>query len=281
MKNYIYLLLCFLIGVSAFAQQNERFISLPANQAAGNGESLYAFSVKMRPNKSVVISIDDVKIAHLFDGEKLEIAVPNGRHIVRAYQYTWDTRINGWKEESNDRLTNTLNNVKLLVEVNPGPKLKDRNSTVISVTSNTSNTTRPTTPAVRPGSSSGIEGAVARASVTFVGELPKNSTLAVISISSSDPELANFAIDELEYQLVTARQFTMVDRKTLDTIRSEQKFQLTGEVSDQSAVSIGNLLGASIVVTGSITGIGNTRRLTLKALDVKTAQIVSMSREQF
>jgi hypothetical protein len=60
----------------------------------------------------------------------------------------------------------------------------------------------------------------------------------------------------------------------------EQRFQLSGEVSDQSAVSIGNLLGANIVITGNISGTGSTQRLTLKALDVRTGQIVSMAREQ-
>jgi hypothetical protein len=45
--------------------------------------------------------------------------------------------------------------------------------------------------------------------------------------------------------------------------------------------SIGNMLGASIVITGNINGTGSSRRLTLKALDVETAEIVSTAREAF
>jgi hypothetical protein len=127
----------------------------------------------------------------------------------------------------------------------------------------------------------GIDEAIARSCAVLIEELPKNSTIAVLSISSRDIELSNFAIDELEYQLVTAKQFIMVDRKTLDTLRTEQNFQLSGDVSDQSAVAIGNMLGASIVVIGSVSGAGSTQRLTLKALDVKTTQIITMTREQF
>jgi hypothetical protein len=41
------------------------------------------------------------------------------------------------------------------------------------------------------------------------------------------------------------------------------------------------MLGANIVITGSITVMGNTQHLTLKALDVKSAQIVTMAREQY
>jgi len=111
--------------------------------------------------------------------------------------------------------------------------------------------------------------------------MPQNATIAVLSISSPDQDMAAFAIDELEFQLVNTNLFRMVDRKTLDSLRVERNFQMSGEVSDDSAVSIGNMLGASIVITGSITGAGNTRRITIKALDVSTAQIVAIAREGF
>jgi TolB-like protein len=127
----------------------------------------------------------------------------------------------------------------------------------------------------------GIEGAITAACETLVADLPRRSTVAVLSISSKDRELATFVVDEIEFQLVDSKQFDMVDRKTLDSIRDEQNFQMSGDVSDSSAVSIGNMLGASVVVTGSITGSGSRQRLTVKALDVKTAKIVTMAREQF
>lgn len=133
----------------------------------------------------------------------------------------------------------------------------------------------------RTETTTAIGEAVNRASETLIYDLPRNSTVAILYIDSRNRELGEFAMEELEFQMVASRKFRMVDRQTLDTVREEQKFQLSGEVSDASAVSIGNMLGASIVITGSITGSGNTQRLTVKALDVKTAQIVSMARESF
>jgi hypothetical protein len=131
------------------------------------------------------------------------------------------------------------------------------------------------------GTAAGVEDAINRACETLIYELPQKTTIAVLSISSRDRETATFVIDEIEYQLVDSKKFEMVDRKMIDAIRSEQSFQTSGEVSDNSAVSIGNMLGASIVITGTITGSADTQRLTLKALDVKTAKIVTMIREQF
>jgi hypothetical protein len=130
-------------------------------------------------------------------------------------------------------------------------------------------------------SAPGMEGAIYRSFQNFVNNIPQRSIIAVLSISSTNNEMATLAIDDLEYQFVDSKLFTVVDRKTLDSIRSEQNFQMSGDVSDDSAVLIGNMLGANIVITGSITGLGNTQHLTLKALDVKTAQIVTMAREQF
>jgi TolB-like protein len=131
------------------------------------------------------------------------------------------------------------------------------------------------------GVTTGIEGAINRACETLIYELPKKITVAVLSVSSRDRNTAAFVMDEIEFQLVDSKEFLMVDRNTLDSIRSEQDFQMSGEVSDDSAVNIGNMLGANIVITGTISGSGDTQRLTIKALDVKTAKIVTMAREQF
>ena len=127
----------------------------------------------------------------------------------------------------------------------------------------------------------GVEGAIHRASNDLMEELPDNSRIAVINVSSNDMGLSALAVDELEFYLVTARRFTVVDRLTLDAIRAEQDFQLAGEVSDASAISIGQLLGASIVITGNIIEIGASQRLSFRALDVRTGQIITMVRETF
>jgi curli biogenesis system outer membrane secretion channel CsgG len=127
----------------------------------------------------------------------------------------------------------------------------------------------------------GIEKAIYTVSDDLIKDLPENSKIAVISISSNNRDVSALVVDELEYHLVSAKKFTIVDRRTLDAIRAEQNFQMSGDVSDASAVSIGQMLGANIVITGSITGAGTNQRLSIRALDVNTAQIVTMVRETF
>ena len=126
-----------------------------------------------------------------------------------------------------------------------------------------------------------MEGALNKAAETLIDSMPRNATIAILSVYSENRETAEYVIDELEYKFVDAKKFKIVDRRRLEQIRREQNFQLSGEVDDNSAVSIGNMLGASVVITGDISGSGSSRRLILRALDVKTAQIVTMARERF
>jgi hypothetical protein len=125
-----------------------------------------------------------------------------------------------------------------------------------------------------------LDEAINNASAVLAEGIQRDTTIAVLSISATNRNTSEYIIGELEYYFVNTGKFKIVDRKRIDQIRNEQNFQMSGDVSDDSAVSIGNMLGANIVITGEITGAGSNQRLLLKALDVQTAQIISMAREQ-
>ncbi|MDR3020410.1 MAG: CsgG/HfaB family protein [Treponema sp.] len=108
-------------------------------------------------------------------------------------------------------------------------------------------------------------------------DIPARARLAIINIASTDPAEGGFYIDELTLTFVNARAFTIIDRKDIDKVLAEQNFQMSGHVDDDSALSIGKFLGATVVITGSINVLGAQKRLVLKALDVQTAEILAMS----
>jgi hypothetical protein len=130
--------------------------------------------------------------------------------------------------------------------------------------------------AASPARVSGIEGALQRSSQELMNTLSRDMNIAIISVSSADADVAVFITGELEYILVQ-NKYSIVDRNQLDKIKQEQNFQTSGDVDDSSAVSIGKFAGAGIVITGSITGTGTTRRLRLRALDTQTAKVVGMT----
>jgi TolB-like protein len=122
-----------------------------------------------------------------------------------------------------------------------------------------------------------IDDAVTQAYQALSKDIPERSRLAVVNITSNDQDEGGFLINELILLFVNARRFTVIERGDIDTVLREQNFQLSGFVDDDSAVSIGKLLGATVVITGSVNGSGARKRLVLKALDVQTAEILAMS----
>ena len=98
--------------------------------------------------------------------------------------------------------------------------------------------------------------------------------------TSPGTSYADYAVEDLEYNLVKAG-FRLVDRQQIERIKNEQQLQLSGDFDDNSAVSIGKMAGASSVIVIGVSYADKSGRLTLKALDVQTAEIIAMARQEF
>lgn len=125
----------------------------------------------------------------------------------------------------------------------------------------------------------GIEGALTRAAEEVSENFTARSQLAIVYITAQDRNTTEFITGELEH-LLRRQGFIIIDRSELERIRREQNFQMSGEVDDATAVSIGKFAGANVIITGRIDGEGNLRRLRLRALDTTTAQVVGTASER-
>jgi TolB-like protein len=121
-----------------------------------------------------------------------------------------------------------------------------------------------------------LDAALNNSTSYFSSRIPANTKVVVLNFSSKWPDLSDYIIEELMGYIVNEGKLTVVDRQNLETIRREMDFQLSGEVSDETAQSIGKKLGAQTIISGSITAIGNTYRLRVRAISVETAQILGM-----
>ncbi|MDR0443701.1 MAG: CIA30 family protein [Treponema sp.] len=107
-------------------------------------------------------------------------------------------------------------------------------------------------------------------------KVPAKSKIVVLNFSSNWPQLSDYIIEELIGYIVNDGNLTVVDRANMETIRKEMNFQLSGDVSDETAQSIGKMLGAQTIISGAMTAIGSTYRLRIRAISVETAQILGM-----
>jgi TolB-like protein len=121
-----------------------------------------------------------------------------------------------------------------------------------------------------------LDSALADIGQYFTGRLPARSKVVVLNFSSNSGRLSEYVIEELTATLVNTGRLTVVDRQNLDLIRDEMNFQMSGEVSDESALSIGRKLGAQTIISGSIDDLGDILRLRVRAISVETAQILGI-----
>ena len=114
-------------------------------------------------------------------------------------------------------------------------------------------------------------------SMTYLTENLERETIVAVLNFAAPPDVSHYVIEELTAFLVNNRRLIVVDRRDLEALQEEMDFQLSVEVSDESAQSIGKKLGAQTIISGSLTPIGNVWRMRVKALEVETARIQGVS----
>lgn len=114
-----------------------------------------------------------------------------------------------------------------------------------------------------------------QASAERLGSDLTGRKVAVVAFASPSEALSEYIIEELSMALANSKAVTAVDRRELDLVREELALNLSGEVSDESAQSIGKMLGAEAVITGSIADVGGVYRFRVKALHTESAVIES------
>jgi len=107
--------------------------------------------------------------------------------------------------------------------------------------------------------------------------IPKRNKVAFLNVKSDWPDFSEYILSSLIENAVNDEVFSVVDRRQLDDLRSELKFQWSGEVSDKSAQEIGQMLGAQIIVSGAVTEVGNEYRIQVRAISVKTAAVLGLN----
>jgi hypothetical protein len=124
----------------------------------------------------------------------------------------------------------------------------------------------------------GLAGRAAKSAVdTLHSRLPSGAVILIMKTRSTDRNMLNTVVDQITMSVVQAGRLTVVDRSSRDLIEAEQIYQLSGNVDDRTAVSVGHQLGARYAALCWISGAGSGRTLNLRLLDIQTAQIIDQT----
>jgi hypothetical protein len=123
----------------------------------------------------------------------------------------------------------------------------------------------------------GLAEAIEQSAEKICADLPAGSRVAIVAWESASAGLSDYIMEELTGALV-GRGMEVTDRQNLEYVYRELKLQMSGEVSDESARSIGRFLGADLVITGQLTELGGPYRYRASAVNVEHATRDSVTR---
>jgi len=109
----------------------------------------------------------------------------------------------------------------------------------------------------------------------------QDKKLAVVTLDVGtervDQETARGVVMFVENAFVNVGKVKVVDRAHIEEVFEEFEFQSTGAIDESTAVEIGKLSGADIIVIGSINRVGGIFYLNIKLIAVQTAEIIGSS----
>ncbi len=106
--------------------------------------------------------------------------------------------------------------------------------------------------------------------------------VAVMDFESigGDPHLGPGVAENLRTALIQTGQFRVIERSALQKVLEEQKLQVTGLISPESAVKLGKLVGARLIVVGSVVKFANTYTLNVRFIDAETGVAIRAEKVQ-
>jgi len=111
-------------------------------------------------------------------------------------------------------------------------------------------------------------------------KVPTVYPMALLPFRERGDEVRDFGskvTDLLFANLVVNADLYLVEREDLDKILEEMKLNLTGIVSPDQAVQVGQLTGAKVLVTGSVIQVDKSIYLVAKLIGTETSRVLGAS----
>lgn len=115
------------------------------------------------------------------------------------------------------------------------------------------------------------------------GQISSKISVAVMNLKNASgvsADDADLLSDRLRIELFNTGRFGVMERSQMQEILKEQGFQHSGACTDEGCmVEMGQVLGVSLLIGGSIGRLGGMYLVNIRAIDVKTAKIVAVVSE--
>jgi TolB-like protein len=70
----------------------------------------------------------------------------------------------------------------------------------------------------------------------------------------------------------------VIERYRLQDLLTEQRLALSGRVDEDTAIEVGQMVGAQYIIHGQVSAIGETVRMDMRAVDVETTEVLEVQK---
>jgi len=119
-----------------------------------------------------------------------------------------------------------------------------------------------------------LDTVLSNVSDSIVSSMKRNSIIAILDFTAEKDALGSYITDQLSANIMDIGGIRLVTRQHTDLVMKELNYQSSGYVSDETALSICQQLGAQALVFGQIEEFNNNYRLQVKMIDVESGSYI-------
>lgn len=106
-------------------------------------------------------------------------------------------------------------------------------------------------------------------------KLTNVAVLTMVDLQSDNTNQKTAVLtNEIQNALVKTGKFECLDRRNIEKIFQEQKFQQSGMISGDSAIKFGNMVGAKYLISSNLGQMGETSVIYIQITDVESGKIL-------
>ncbi|MEA2096224.1 MAG: FlgO family outer membrane protein [Candidatus Cloacimonadota bacterium] len=105
----------------------------------------------------------------------------------------------------------------------------------------------------------------------------KIAVIEFADLEGNVTQLGRFIAEELITRIFTTGKFEVVERNLLQKVLEEQKLGMTGYIDQETAISLGQILGVDAIITGSITNLGNNVKINARLISTETGSVFAVA----
>ncbi len=109
------------------------------------------------------------------------------------------------------------------------------------------------------------------------GGYKRIAILTFYDIDNNQTNLSKLLVEELTTKLFMTKKFVLIERNLINSLLEEQSMNLSGNIDEETSVSIGKILGVEAVVVGTTILLNDGIKVNARLISAETGELISVA----